>query len=152
MNISELKELIDFLRENGVSEFESNENGRHIKLSLADFEKQAERVLTKPSVVEKTTKAVTERVEHKEEKEIEDDKDLTLIKSPIVGTFYSKPAPDAEPFVQVGDRVKKGQVLCIIEAMKVMNEIESTVDGIISEVCVNNQEIVEYSQVLFKIK
>ncbi|MGI6680580.1 MAG: acetyl-CoA carboxylase biotin carboxyl carrier protein [Bdellovibrionota bacterium] len=152
MNISELKELIDFLRENGVSEFESNENGRHIKLSLADFEKQAERVLTKPSVVEKTTKAVTERVEHKEEKEIEDDKDLTLIKSPIVGTFYSKPAPDAEPFVQVGDRVKKGQVLCIIEAMKVMNEIESTADGIISEVCVNNQEIVEYSQVLFKIK
>ena len=74
------------------------------------------------------------------------------VKSPMVGTFYTKSSPTAEPFVKVGDRVKKGDVLCIIEAMKLMNEIESDVDGEIVEICYNDEDLVEYGSVLFKIK
>lgn len=73
------------------------------------------------------------------------------VKSPMVGTFYTKASPTAEPFVKVGDRVKKGDVLCIIEAMKLMNEIESDVDGEIVEICYNDEDLVEYGSVLFKI-
>lgn len=74
------------------------------------------------------------------------------IKSPMVGTFYEKPAPDQPTFVKVGDRVKKGQVICIIEAMKLMNEIECDFDGEIEEILAKNEEMVEYGQPLFKIK
>lgn len=75
-----------------------------------------------------------------------------VIKSPMVGTFYSKPSPDKDSFVKVGDSIKKGQVVCIVEAMKLMNEIESEFDGEIVEVCVNDGDIVEYGMPLFKIK
>lgn len=74
------------------------------------------------------------------------------ITAPIVGTFYRKPAPDAEPFVKVGDRVEKGQVVCIIEAMKLFNEIESEVSGIIRKVLVEDGEPVEYGQPLFLVE
>lgn len=74
------------------------------------------------------------------------------VKAPIVGTFYRAPSPDAEPFVKEGDTVKKGQVLCIIEAMKLMNEIESEVAGVVRKILVNNGEPVEYGQVLFIIE
>ena len=74
------------------------------------------------------------------------------IKSPMVGTFYSKPSPDKEAFVKVGDKVKKGQVVCIIEAMKLMNEIEAEFDGEVVEVCLNDGEAVEYGKSLFKLK
>ena len=70
----------------------------------------------------------------------------------MVGTFYESSSPKANPFVKVGDRVKKGDVLCIIEAMKLMNEIESEYDGEIVEVCVKNEEMVEFGKPLFKIK
>lgn len=75
-----------------------------------------------------------------------------IIKSPMVGTFYSKPSPNKETFVKTGDIVKKGQVICIVEAMKLMNEIESEFDGEIVEICVKDGDIVEYGQPLFKIK
>ena len=75
-----------------------------------------------------------------------------IVKSPMVGTFYLKPAPDKEDFVKVGDKVKKGQVLCIIEAMKLMNEIESEYDGEIIEICSQNEEMVDYGKPLFRIK
>ena len=72
--------------------------------------------------------------------------------SPLVGTFYAAPSPDSEPFVKTGDTVKKGQVLGIIEAMKLMNEIESEYDGVIEAILVNDEEVVEYGQPLFRIK
>ena len=75
-----------------------------------------------------------------------------VITSPLVGTFYSASSPDAEPFVKEGDTVKKGQVLGIIEAMKLMNEIESEYDGVIEAVLVGNEEVVEYGQPLFRIR
>ncbi|PZA06948.1 MULTISPECIES: acetyl-CoA carboxylase biotin carboxyl carrier protein [unclassified Meiothermus] len=74
------------------------------------------------------------------------------VKAPIVGTFYRAPAPDAEPYVKEGDSVKKGQVLCIIEAMKLMNEIESEVSGVVRKILVNDAEPVEYGQTLFIIE
>lgn len=81
-----------------------------------------------------------------------EDENLKIIKSPMVGTFYASSSPDKDPFVKVGDRVHKGQVLCIVEAMKLMNEIESEFDGEIVEICVNNEDVVEYGKPLFKLK
>ena len=81
----------------------------------------------------------------------DDDDEAFIIKSPLVGTFYAAPAQDAEPFVKIGDRVKKGQVLAIVEAMKMMNEIESDCDGTIADILVDNGSPVEFGQPLFKI-
>jgi acetyl-CoA carboxylase biotin carboxyl carrier protein len=77
---------------------------------------------------------------------------LLEIKSPMVGTFYKSPEPGAEPYVKVGSRVAGGQVVCIIEAMKIMNEIESEVQGVVREVCVENSQPVEFGQVLFRVE
>lgn len=74
------------------------------------------------------------------------------VKSPMVGTFYQAPAPEAPPYVEVGSRVSKGQTLCILEAMKLMNELESEVSGIVREICIENGQPVEYGQVLFRIE
>jgi len=78
--------------------------------------------------------------------------DVHVLTSPIVGTFYRKPNPDAEPFAEVGDRVKVGQILCIVEAMKLMNEIESDADGVVVEIYPQNAQPVEYGEPLFGIK
>lgn len=86
------------------------------------------------------------------ENSVSDDADLKIVTSPLVGTFYSAASPEDEPFVKVGDRVKKGQKLGIIEAMKLMNDIESDFDGEIVEIMVSNENMVEYGQPLFKIK
>lgn len=82
----------------------------------------------------------------------ESDQKYYEVKSPIVGTFYTSPSPDAEPYVKVGQKVTPGTVLCIVEAMKLMNEIESDVSGTIIKVCVENAQPVEYGQVLFLIE
>lgn len=84
--------------------------------------------------------------------EVPAEENTQVIKSPIVGTFYSSPSPDKEPFAVVGKKVKKGDVLCIIEAMKLMNEIESEFDGEITEILVENGSMVEYGQPLLRIK
>lgn len=84
--------------------------------------------------------------------EVEINEKYKVVKSPLVGTFYCSASPDAEPFVKVGDKVTKGQVLGIIEAMKLMNDIESDFDGEIVEILVNNKDMVEFEQPLFKIK
>ena len=86
------------------------------------------------------------------EQEDLDEEKYFLIKSPMVGTFYSRSSPEKEPYVKVGDVIKKGNSLCIIEAMKLMNEIESECDGEIVEVCIEDEQMVEYGQILFKIK
>lgn len=100
--------------------------------------------ITVPVVTEKKEASLV-TMDNKEE-------NYKIVKSPMVGTFYESSSPDAEAFVKVGDKVKKGQVLCIVEAMKLMNEIESEFDGEIVEVCVKNEEVVEYGMPLFKIK
>ncbi len=77
---------------------------------------------------------------------------LHIIKSPFVGTFYTSPSPGKPNYVKVGDKVKTGQPLCVLEAMKIMNEIDSEVNGEVVEICVDNESLVEYGQPLFKIK
>lgn len=81
-----------------------------------------------------------------------DDSNCTIVTSPIVGVYYAAPAENADPFVAVGDKVKKGQTLCIVEAMKLMNEITAEESGTITEVCVTNGQVVEYGTPLFKIR
>ena len=96
----------------------------------------------------KASKPLAENKEAKEEKEAPKGKEIT---SPLVGTFHQAPYKDAKPFVSLGDRVKKGQKLCIVEAMKVMNEITSPYDGVILEVCANENDVVEFGKKLFVI-
>lgn len=119
------------------------------KISMKKEEKQVvvENVSTKQSVnVEKVQ--TTQKIEEK----IETVEDGNVVKSPMVGTFYSKPSPDSDSYVKVGQKVKKGDVLCIIEAMKLMNEIESEFDGEVVEILVKDEETVEYGKPLFVIK
>lgn len=119
------------------------------KISMKKEEKQVVKVTEVQEVVDtKNNKA--ENVEEKNEKP--QDENCNIVKSPMVGTFYLKPSPDSEPYAQVGQRVKKGDTLCIIEAMKLMNEIESEFDGEVVEVLLKDGEMVEYGKPLFKIK
>ena len=84
--------------------------------------------------------------------EVKSEGNYISVKSPIVGLFYAAPAENAQPYVSLGETVKKGQVLCIVEAMKLMNEISAEEDGVISEICVSNGQMVEYGTELFRIK
>ena len=118
------------------------------KISMKKEEKQV--VVT--DNLQTSQKLIEEPVE-KEQKSVEEKiEDGNIAKSPMVGTFYIKPSPTSEPYVKVGQKVKKGDVLCIIEAMKLMNEIESEFDGEIKEILVKDEEPVEYGKPLFIIK
>lgn len=117
------------------------------KISMKKEEKQVvvENPLTKQELIVENTK-------NNDVQQVECEEKGNVVKSPMVGTFYSKPSPDSDAFVSVGQKVKKGDVLCIIEAMKLMNEIESEFDGEIVEVLVKDEESVEYGKPLFVIK
>ncbi len=147
MDYNEIKNLINDIGHSNVDEV-NLEFPDGIKISV----KKNNQVI-KEVVKENTTETLENIKQTITTKEIkEENEDFKVIKSPMVGTFYSKSAPTANPFVKVGDKVKKGQVLCILEAMKLMNEIESEYDGEIVKVCVKDDEMVEFGQVLFKIK
>ncbi len=141
MNLDEIKALIDLLKDTDISEIQIEKEGVKLKL-------RRERHF--PASFEIVEKAAGESKEPVAEKE--DTSHLVTVTSPIVGTFYRAPSPDAEPFVEVGSEVKKGQVLCIIEAMKLMNEIESEVDGVVVRILVENGQPVEYGEPLFLIE
>ena len=138
MNIKEIKELIEIVEASSLSEFSLKEGNLEINMkksvTVPEAGAPALREISRPAV---------------QEEEPEED---TYIMSPMVGTFYSSPAPDAVSYVNVGDTVKKGQTLCIIEAMKLMNEIECEYDAEIISVMVSNEQKVEYGQSLFKVK
>lgn len=144
MNYEEIKKIIDDMGNSKIDEL-NIEFPDGIKLSMKkNTNVQTVEVKQKE---ETTVNIATEAVET-----IKVEENCKLIKSPMVGTFYKSPSPTEEPFVKVGDRVKKGQVLCIVEAMKLMNEIESEFDGEIVEICIDDGELVDYGKVLFKIK
>lgn len=117
------------------------------KISMKKEEKQVvvENVPAKEMVKMETNEIKETKIEEKVQEE-------NIVKSPMVGTFYSKPSPNSEAYVTVGQKVKKGDVLCIIEAMKLMNEIESEFDGEVVEILVKDEETVEYGKPLFVIK
>ena len=151
MDYNQIKNIIKDIEELNVNEV-SLEFPDGIKISVK--KNGISENLIKENMAEVTTNNI--QIKNKDVVEKEDNKediqDYKVIKSPMVGTFYSKPQPTAESFVKVGDKVKKGQTLCIIEAMKLMNEIEAEYDGEIVEVCVTDDNMVEFGQSLFKIK
>ena len=120
------------------------------KISMKKEEKQVVKVVETQEIAELKKVNTTTNVEENNLEATEEN--FNIVKSPMVGTFYLKPSPDSEPYVQVGQKVKRGDTLCIIEAMKLMNEIESEFDGEIAEVLLKDGEMVEYGKPLFKIK
>ena len=149
MNIKEIKEMIQLMNENGLSEFEMEKDGLKIRL------RKGAGGMVEPSIVYEARPSAPPSREGngKEAPGPAGAKSaLSPIKSPMVGTFYAAPAPDAAPFVQVGGTVEIGQVICVIEAMKLMNEIKSEVRGKIVEVLVHNGDPVEFGQPLFLVE
>lgn len=145
MEYEEIKKLMDDMGNSKLSSLDI-EFPDGIKISMAKTVQNDISVVT----AERITPTVVEIDNTK--KEEQKDENLQIITSPMVGTFYSSDAPDKPAYVKVGDKINKGQVVCIVEAMKLMNEIESEFDGEVVEVCAKNEEMVEYGAPLFKIK
>ncbi len=164
MNQKEIKELIELLVEKDIAEFEMERGDVKLHIKRANAEHVAQVVhlaapgaqaLATPGaapVTAASTPGMGEKPAASPAKPSDDDANLHIVKSPIVGTFYESASPGAPPFVGVGDAVKEGQVLCIIEAMKLMNEIEADASGEIVKQFVNNGSPVEYGMPLFGIR
>jgi len=149
----DLKELMQYLENSSFVEFEIEREGLKLKLrrrSAADANGQAAPEQARSAAAVPAPHPVATPAAAPAPAPAADD--AHLVKSPIVGTFYRAAAPDAKPFVSPGDRVSKGQILCIVEAMKLMNEIESDCDGEILEALVANGQPVEYGEPLFRIR
>lgn len=147
MNVKEIKEILELMREHELSEVELEKDGLKLKLRK-DSAGHAIVQAAAPSVPVTpipTGGDVGGSASEASKPQVQG----TQIKSPMVGTFYSSPAPDQPPFVSVGQKIKKGDVLCIVEAMKLMNEIKSEIDGTISEILVENGQAIEFDQPLF---
>lgn len=149
MEFDNLITLIKTVSSSELTDFSMKEG--ELKISMTKREK--EMVVTMPEGTAVVPSDSAARVVYTDKT----DEDETVlagnqVKAPLVGTYYSASAPDAEAFVKVGDTVKKGQILGIIEAMKLMNEIESEYDGVVEQILVKNGQMVEYGQVLFVIK
>ncbi|MBI5640360.1 MAG: acetyl-CoA carboxylase biotin carboxyl carrier protein [Nitrospirae bacterium] len=142
MELEDLKNLIELLKETDITELQVEKDGTKVKIRREKFFQSIEIPTVKPSA------AVHEHIIKETD---EDAQRLITVTSPIVGSFYRSPTPEAPSFVESGTKVKKGQVLCIIEAMKLMNEIESEADGVIVKILVENGQPVEYGEPLFLI-
>ena len=148
MNIKEIREMIQLMNENNLSEFELEKEG--LKIRLRKGAGGAIEQSVSPAEAPAPTGAVS-RSKEETAKDQAASRHL-MIKSPMVGTFYSAPAPDAPPYVQAGSQVEIGQVVCVIEAMKLMNEIKSEVRGKVVEVAVHNGDPVEFGQTIFIVE
>ncbi len=144
MELDEIRHILNLLKETDITEFQIEREGVKLRIKREKFFAPLEvsRPVQKPPVPE------IKEVEEVPPEEV----NLVTITSPIVGIFYRSPSPDAPHFVEEGSMVKKGQVLCIVEAMKLMNEIESDVDGILRKILVENGQPVEYGEPLFLIE
>ena len=172
-DLQQLRELVEFLKANGIAEFDMERTDLKVRLKFAGLQPAAPAVdlshlaaiaaqsataaaptiAAAPLVVPATLPGATPvAAAAAPAAEAGPEAGAHIVKSPIVGTFYEAPSPDADPFVKVGDRVSTGQVLCIVEAMKLMNEIESDFAGEIVKMYVKSGQPVEYGQALFAIK
>jgi len=142
MELDEIRNLIELLQDSDITELQIEKEGSKLKIKREKFMNPYEpsTLVSKPAAVPAEEKA-----------EAGDDQKLITINSPIVGIFFSAQSPESPPFVSVGSRVTKGQVLCIVEAMKLMNEIESDTDGTIAKILIENGQPVEYGEPLFLI-
>ena len=146
MNVKQIRELAQIARENGLSAIEITEGESHVRIERATAPAPA----AAPAPVAAPVEAAPAAAPAHEETNVDFNR-AREIKSPMVGVFYAAPSPDAKPFVEVGSRVKKGDVVCIVEAMKLMNEIAAEFDGEVVDICVRNGEVVEFGQTLFKL-
>ncbi|MGB3341528.1 MAG: acetyl-CoA carboxylase biotin carboxyl carrier protein [bacterium] len=145
MRFKDIQRLVKILENSNVAEIEvTNFFGRKIRISRSANNAASVKVEHAGLSQEKTEVPIKEDVKSNE--------NLVAIRSPIVGTFYRSPAPDAPPYVDIGDVVKPGQAVCIVEAMKLMNEIESDVTGKIVKILAKNEDPVEYNQELFMVE
>ena len=146
----QIRELIDLMQGTQVSELEVERGGVRIKIRKDQIMPEGGHL--GPQVQIPLPQDAQMRSPPLEGGPKAEQEDFTYMCSPIVGTFYRAPSPEAEPYVEVGEVVKKGQILCVVEAMNLMNEIESEVDGKIVEILVDNARPVEYGESLFKIE
>jgi acetyl-CoA carboxylase biotin carboxyl carrier protein len=142
MELEDLKGLIELLKETDITELLVEKDGTKVRIKREKMFPPMEISMPKTPPLKETIITETE----------EETQRLITVTSPIVGTFYRSPSPDAPPFADAGLRIKKGHVLCIIEAMKLMNEIESEVDGVVVKALVENGQPVEYGEPLFLIE
>ncbi|MCI8638338.1 MAG: acetyl-CoA carboxylase biotin carboxyl carrier protein [Coprococcus sp.] len=139
MNETDIRKYAGLMQELGLTGLEITEDNKVVRLERAAG-----------TVVKETVAVDTVLTPPPQAAEVSTN--LDSVKSPVVGVFYAAPAENADPYVAIGDRVKKGQILCIIEAMKLMNEITAEDDGVIAEICVTNGQVVEFGTELFRIK
>jgi acetyl-CoA carboxylase biotin carboxyl carrier protein len=156
MNLDEIKQLIEFIKGHELSEFELEQDGVKIRIKSGQQVVAVQQmpaampVMAAPPAV--ATLAAPATPAPAAAPPADEGGEVAIVKSPIVGTFYRANEPGAKPFVSVGDTVRKGQVLCIIEAMKLMNEIDSEYDGEVVSIYVENGQAVQYGERLFSIK
>ena len=139
MKETDIRKYAELMKELGLTGLEITEDNSKVRLERSVTVQPKETVYSVPESVSAVPSAT-------------ENKDYISVKSPIVGVFYAAPAENAAPYVSIGDKVSKGQTLCIIEAMKLMNEISAEENGVVSEICVTNGQIVEYGTELFRIK
>jgi len=169
LKIQEIRELIKLIDESSINEFKFEQNGSKVTMKKQSDHSSSVKMTSSDKVGETTKMDVVQEVQpnlsasHAKslstfEKEVQTDEhhqsndQLHTIKSPMVGTFYESPSPDSAAYVKSGDSVKQDSVVCIVEAMKLMNEIEAEVNGQIVEILVENGQLVEYGQELFLVK
>jgi acetyl-CoA carboxylase biotin carboxyl carrier protein len=165
LNMNELRELVTLITDNGLTLLELEREGFHIKIGRGPFiseeaanaltaanERQIAAPLPGSAPVQSIPTSAASHPGAQAEEAASEDQDLHLIKSPIVGTFYRAPSPAADSFVRIGSHVEASTVVCIIEAMKLMNEIQAEATGEVVKIYVENGQAVEYGQPLFGIK
>jgi acetyl-CoA carboxylase biotin carboxyl carrier protein len=160
-DIENLRQLIEFLKQHGVAEYEADSGNTKIRLRFNPPESVPAGLQELAGLLRSTAPAAPAQASAashaaatatSSEKPAGEEEELHLVKSPIVGTFYGSPSPGAAPFVSPGDHVEKGQVICIVEAMKLMNEIESDASGEIVRCLVSNGQAIEFGQPLYSIR
>jgi len=147
-----LRGLIEAVDSSGIDSIEINRAGTKIRISKTPPPAAVAAAIPALPAVSQTAALPAPAPATVTAPAIEASTNLVDVKSPMVGTFYRQPAPEAPPYVEIGTVVKKGQTLCILEAMKLMNELESEVDGVVREILVENSDPVEYGQVLFRVE
>ena len=154
IDLKKIKELVEIMKKNGLEELEIKQGDQKIFLRRSQPQSSAGQIVTAVPMMRQDYIAppAPQSTETVGQTPAKHEENLIEIKSPIVGTFYSQPTPDSEPYVEVGSTVGSQTIICIIEAMKVMNEIKAETSGTIAEVLVSNGQAVEYGQVLFKVR
>ena len=155
MEISYIKKIIKLVENSDIDEIEIDEEGKKLRVARTRHNAAAQQIMLPPVVRQSGNISESQALPQESKQHIEpapSEDRFHEVRSPIVGTFYRAPTPEAEPYVEIGHHVKTGSVLCIVEAMKLMNEIESDADGKIVKIMVENGKPVEYNQVLFLVE